>query len=920
MDLRISGSIDALESPSIFNGNNHPSYNNGNGTNRQHNTRHQHSASLDYSAYDELCSVCLTSGSCDALLLPCSHTFHSGCILQWVNTNNNKHFDCPNCRTPIQQFIPIDVDSSSSDNNSDHESYHNKRIYRVRSNSLHRRRRVKQHRRKSLTQFIPICDDNDTIQQNLPLSLTKSFSVNDLYKHKSNRNEYPSPDAPQQSKVLRQSTDSMVQSKAAHTPTIPQQSSSNTADREYTGEFAVMQRYDDTPSYNTPSSTQLREWFNQQINADKQQLRQSTQHSIASTSVSMSPEPTIDFAHLLSQQLQYSDTHHNTTQNELLKNFLDAWNNHYIKRNHSTLSIGSHSDQSSDHTDTLIKSTPLSYIDTEQLQSNVDNHQLNSTEQVLTDLLNLFDQSSIAALSRLDSDELVNVTNRLPLQIIPPWRATAALLRNNNNVSNVPHSSIRRSSTDTALSTRAAQRSTTASPIPATSTSASSSAIQHNDTHSQARNELNEFLLFAHKWARRTQQNELSRYVPRIRIRSTNPATTTLHLSHNNDHASPITTAVHTAIDLIHQHSHESHSTSEMNDQLIRPSIPVGAMLDHHHHFLSGLFAGTVAAATMAVVQPSTGLSAASQTRLALRSTIPAVALYFSTFEYVKLLLGVHDNIDNRHGLAYTSAAYGTAAMTGGLTASIFNYITAGGGYRRCIVSPLRFGTQFAVFEQVKLHWAQAKSKQANDSNTDNHCGCVQLTLPEVMAAAAAGGIVAGTLTYPLHHWSAAADTNNNINTTNEQHHTNTNSNHTHSAPTQQPNLSTRIGTGFTAAVRSGYAVTLARFMPTCVLTAVSYELGCRLMHNAAGHDCQDDDDHHSQQDHTQHHLAHVHPPPRSTASPMQSNQLWLQRFGMDLQSIIKRQQHNHHNTTNQFINPVSSEPAENHHFVFHTL
>eukprot|EP00494_Astrolonche_serrata_P006985 UN07010 len=80
---------------------------------------------------DEGCPVCLEEEP-DTLLFPCSHQFHSECILQWVEHN----FSCPMCRQEIGQFVPINgknvnprfsvlwqkhylegSDSGSSDNN-----------------------------------------------------------------------------------------------------------------------------------------------------------------------------------------------------------------------------------------------------------------------------------------------------------------------------------------------------------------------------------------------------------------------------------------------------------------------------------------------------------------------------------------------------------------------------------------------------------------------------------------------------------------------------------------------------------------------------------------------------------------------------------------------------------------------------------
>lgn len=51
------------------------------------------------------CPVCFEEDP-DTVLLPCSHKFHSDCILQWVEHN----FSCPMCRQEISQFFPLKGD------------------------------------------------------------------------------------------------------------------------------------------------------------------------------------------------------------------------------------------------------------------------------------------------------------------------------------------------------------------------------------------------------------------------------------------------------------------------------------------------------------------------------------------------------------------------------------------------------------------------------------------------------------------------------------------------------------------------------------------------------------------------------------------------------------------------------------------
>lgn len=52
----------------------------------------------------DLCAVCLQKDFIDTVLLPCYHSFHGVCILQWVEAN----FSCPLCRRAVEQFLPIE--------------------------------------------------------------------------------------------------------------------------------------------------------------------------------------------------------------------------------------------------------------------------------------------------------------------------------------------------------------------------------------------------------------------------------------------------------------------------------------------------------------------------------------------------------------------------------------------------------------------------------------------------------------------------------------------------------------------------------------------------------------------------------------------------------------------------------------------
>jgi hypothetical protein len=46
---------------------------------------------------EENCPICLNNLK-NPVHLPCGHTFHSDCILSWIDNNKN----CPMCRLPLQ--------------------------------------------------------------------------------------------------------------------------------------------------------------------------------------------------------------------------------------------------------------------------------------------------------------------------------------------------------------------------------------------------------------------------------------------------------------------------------------------------------------------------------------------------------------------------------------------------------------------------------------------------------------------------------------------------------------------------------------------------------------------------------------------------------------------------------------------------
>lgn len=45
---------------------------------------------------EEVCSVCADVIDSDSHCLPCGHTFHTGCVVEWFR---NHHDTCPNCRS-----------------------------------------------------------------------------------------------------------------------------------------------------------------------------------------------------------------------------------------------------------------------------------------------------------------------------------------------------------------------------------------------------------------------------------------------------------------------------------------------------------------------------------------------------------------------------------------------------------------------------------------------------------------------------------------------------------------------------------------------------------------------------------------------------------------------------------------------------
>jgi hypothetical protein len=64
--------------------------------------------------YSELCAVCLVdseTGPDEAVELPCSHLFHSGCIARWFGRAST----CPTCRREIPEPFISSVRSASDE-------------------------------------------------------------------------------------------------------------------------------------------------------------------------------------------------------------------------------------------------------------------------------------------------------------------------------------------------------------------------------------------------------------------------------------------------------------------------------------------------------------------------------------------------------------------------------------------------------------------------------------------------------------------------------------------------------------------------------------------------------------------------------------------------------------------------------------
>ena len=68
-----------------------------------------------------LCSICLEEldSKSNFVITSCNHSFHSDCLLKWLNNNNN----CPLCRNKLIDKQYSDINHSDSDN--DINNYNN---------------------------------------------------------------------------------------------------------------------------------------------------------------------------------------------------------------------------------------------------------------------------------------------------------------------------------------------------------------------------------------------------------------------------------------------------------------------------------------------------------------------------------------------------------------------------------------------------------------------------------------------------------------------------------------------------------------------------------------------------------------------------------------------------------------------------
>ena len=74
------------------------------------------------------CSICLEEldSKSNFVITSCNHSFHSDCLLKWLNNNNN----CPLCRNKLidKQYSNINHSDSDSDNNDNDTINYNRYI------------------------------------------------------------------------------------------------------------------------------------------------------------------------------------------------------------------------------------------------------------------------------------------------------------------------------------------------------------------------------------------------------------------------------------------------------------------------------------------------------------------------------------------------------------------------------------------------------------------------------------------------------------------------------------------------------------------------------------------------------------------------------------------------------------------------
>jgi len=167
------------------------------------------------------------------------------------------------------------------------------------------------------------------------------------------------------------------------------------------------------------------------------------------------------------------------------------------------------------------------------------------------------------------------------------------------------------------------------------------------------------------------------------------------------------------------------------------------------------------------------------------REIAPNVAIFFTSYEFLKSKALSSDDT-NMKKFGKRTVCAGMAAAMGHLPQQAST---------QCGTIPLRFGLQFGVFEFLKDELCRLRSVP-EEPFMHRHLSAV-----DIAASALGGGLVAASVVFPLEV-----------------------------ALTQRNALSgTRASIASTIA--SQYKVTMTRMMPACVLTAMSFEFGRRVVH-----------------------------------------------------------------------------------------